>query len=173
MTNSHTLKALAERGIDLGAPAPFTLKQIEVIEWQLSIVDGEAAKVVSAALQGYAESALLHPSTGIQSEAKSPKDDPDTIQWAAHSDMTLADAMEAFDSDGELYDWLVSHIEQAFKVHNAGKQVITIGQPTGKLDQVDAVAEIKAVKHARKGSLWIVAVLAGALVVACAVQYRR
>ena len=173
MTTSHTLKALAERGIDLGAPAPFTNKQIEVIEWQLSIVDGEAAKVVSAALQGYAESALLHPSTGIKSEAKSPKDDPDTIQWAAHSDMALADAMEAFDSDGELFDWLASHIEQAFKVHNAGKQIVTVGLPGTEIERVNAVKEIKATKQARKGSLWIVAVLAGALVVACAVKYRR
>lgn len=170
---SATLQALKAKGIDIGAPAPFTANQLNTIQTQLEFIDKAAAVTVGAALAGYGESALLHPSTGIKSDAKSPKDDPDTIQWAAHSDMTLADAMEAFDSDGELYDWLASHIEQAFKARNAGKQVVTIGQPTGKLDKVDAVAEIKATKHARKGSLWIVAVLAGALIVACAVNYRR
>lgn len=178
---SATLDALKAKGIDLGAPAPFTTHQLDVIGWQLGLVDGEASTVVVAALQGYGESVLLHPSvTSVTTTAKTPREDKDTIQWAAHTDMSLADALEAYDSDGDLFDWLTLHIDQAFKARNANAKVLSLGPETTLTPAKDDKSNGRSTKskterkqEAKSSAVWLAAVLAGALVVLCVYHGRR
>ena len=94
-----------------------------------------AAAVLIAGLEGYADSPLLHPSSGIKVSAKTPQEDAGSIQAVVKTDMGLADAQLYISDDGDLYDWITKKIQESQKTHPQGELIDEAG-PLTKFEKV-------------------------------------
>ena len=117
------LDTIESKGIDLSAPADYTDGQLNTIRMILAKVDEASADVVIAALEGYGDSVLLHPSLGLSTEAKTATEDDGSIQGVTGHDLALSDALDLYSNDGPLFDWLVKKVSQAQSQHPQGKMV--------------------------------------------------
>lgn len=117
------LEQLKSKGIDTGAPASYTDKQLESIRVVLAKVDAEAADVVVAALKGYNDTTPALWNKGPQ---------PGTVQAVTGKMRDTFDALDAFSDDESGYYWLVAKVEEARKLHphKEGYQATTKQDPT-------------------------------------------
>lgn len=111
-------------------------------------VGGIAAAVLIAGLEGYGDSALLHPSSGIKVAAKTPQEDAGSIQAVVKTDMGLEDAVTYISDDGDLYDWIVKKIQDAQKTHPQGE----LAGGAGAVTKFEKVSKDK--KKSDSAAMW-------------------